>query len=182
MAKKRTPSQPIGRKEEQAGTPSTTPAVSDQPLLPSEYELSERFRRGLGIRRLVHGHEHVDSAWQRASGDEQRMALEEFITESVWGTVWARNGLPLKTRSLLTIGLLIAMNRPDDLRLHIRSAVLNNGCSMPEVREVMIHTAAYCGVAGAVDAFTISDEIASELNLSRPCPYKPRRRKANGSA
>lgn len=182
MARKRTQSQPTDWKGEPAGTAATPPACSDQLVVPPQDEVSERFRRGMGIRRLVHGHEHVDAAWQRASGDEQRMALEEFVTECVWGTVWARNGLTSKTRSLLTIGLLIAMSRPGDLRLHIRSAVLNNGCSMAEVREVMIHTAAYCGVAGAVEAFALSDEVAAELNLPGPRPYTPHRRKASGAA
>jgi 4-carboxymuconolactone decarboxylase len=132
----------------------------------------------MGLRRLVHGHEHVDRAWQRADSDEQRTALEEFITECVWGTLWARNGLPSKIRSLLTIGLLIAANRPSDLRLHIRSAVLRNGCSMAEIREVMLHTAAYCGIAAAVDGFAMADEIASELATLGAGPFTPRRRRS----
>jgi 4-carboxymuconolactone decarboxylase len=131
-------------------------------------EPSDRFKRGMGLRRMVHGHDHVDAAWRAAEGDEQRRVLESYITDCLWGTLWSRNAIPSKIRSLVTIGLLIATRQERDLRLHIRSAVLRNQCSIAEVREVVLHTVAYCGIGTAVDAYEITAEVARELGQAKP--------------
>lgn len=141
-------------------------------------EPSDRFKRGMGVRRLVHGHEHVDQAWRSAEGDEQRRALEELITDCVWGTLWSRKGLPSKVRSLVTIGMLIATNQQRDLRQHIRSAVLRNQCSMAEVREVVLQAAAYCGIPAATAAYEATEEVAGDLKNLGPGPYPAKRKRS----
>ena len=110
--------------------------------------MNERYDRGLEIRREVLGTEYVDAAI--ASADELSRPLQELVTEYCWGEVWGRPGLPRKTRSLLNIGILTALNRPHELQLHTAGA-LRNGCSESEITEVVLQTAIYCGVPAAVD-------------------------------
>jgi len=110
--------------------------------------MNERYERGLEIRREVLGAEYVDAAI--ASADELSRPLQELVTEYCWGEVWGRPGLPRKTRSLLNIGILTALNRPHELQLHTAGA-LRNGCSESEIVEVVLQTAIYCGVPAAVD-------------------------------
>jgi len=110
--------------------------------------VNERYERGLEIRREVLGAEYVDAAI--ASADELSRPLQELVTEYCWGEVWGRPGLPRKTRSLLNIGILTALNRPHELQLHTAGA-LRNGCSESEIVEVVLQTAIYCGVPAAVD-------------------------------
>jgi 4-carboxymuconolactone decarboxylase len=111
--------------------------------------VNERYERGLAIRREVLGAEYVDAAL--AAADELSRPLQELVTEYCWGEIWARPGLPRKTRSLLNIGLLTALNRPHELQLHT-SGALRNGCTEGEITEVVLQTAIYCGVPAAVDA------------------------------
>jgi 4-carboxymuconolactone decarboxylase len=89
------------------------------------------------------------------------MPLQDFVTENAWGTVWVRDGLTLKQRSLITVSAIIAMNRPHELKLHIRGA-LNNGVTREELREVFLHCGAYCGAPAVVDAFRIAREVFAE--------------------
>ncbi len=110
--------------------------------------MNERYERGLEIRRAVLGAEYVDAAL--ASADELSRPLQELVTEYCWGEVWNRDGLPRKTRSLLNIGILTALNRPHELHLHTAGA-LRNGCTESEIVEVVLQTAIYCGVPAAVD-------------------------------
>jgi 4-carboxymuconolactone decarboxylase len=110
--------------------------------------VNERYERGLEIRREVLGTEYVDAAL--ASADELSRPLQDLVTEYCWGEVWGRPGLPRKTRSLLNIGILTALNRPHELQLHTAGA-LRNGCSESEILEVVLQTAIYCGVPAAVD-------------------------------
>ena len=110
--------------------------------------MNERYDRGLEIRREVLGTEYVDAAI--ASADELSRPLQELVTEYCWGEVWGRPGLPRKTRSLLNIGILTALNRPHELQLHTAGA-LRNGCDESEIVEVVLQTAIYCGVPAAVD-------------------------------
>ena len=110
--------------------------------------MNERYERGLEIRREVLGAAYVDAAL--ASADELGRPLQELVTEYCWGELWARPGLPRKTRSLLNIGILTALNRPHELQLHTRGA-LRNGCTESEITEVVLQTAVYCGVPAAVD-------------------------------
>ena len=111
--------------------------------------MNERYERGLAIRREVLGREYVDSAL--AAADELGRPLQELVTEYCWGELWARPGLPRPTRSLLNIGILTALNRPHELKLHT-SGALRNGCTESEITEVVLQTAIYCGVPAAVDA------------------------------
>ena len=111
--------------------------------------MNERYNEGLAIRREVLGSEYVDAAL--ASADELGRPLQELVTEYCWGALWGRPGLPRKTRSLLNVGMLAALNRPHELQLHTRGA-LRNGCTESEIVEVVLQVAVYCGVPAAVDA------------------------------
>jgi 4-carboxymuconolactone decarboxylase len=119
----------------------------------------ERYKSGLGVRRSVLGDAHVDRAEQsKYAFDEE---FQSLITRYAWGEIWARPGLARHTRSLLTIGLMVALNRGDELRLHIRAAV-NNGVTDEEIQEVLLHCAVYCGVPSANAAFHAAQEVFNE--------------------
>ena len=115
-----------------------------------------RYEQGLKIRREVVGEEQVNT-WLK-EGDEFTQPLEEIITEFGWGTIWSRPGLSRQTRSLLTIVLLAAQNRPDELEVHLRNA-LRNGCTKDEIREALLHTAAYCGIPTARSAIKLASRV-----------------------
>jgi 4-carboxymuconolactone decarboxylase len=120
---------------------------------------SERYEAGMRMRRSVLGDAHVDSA------EAAKVALDEefqsLITRYAWGEIWTRPGLPPHTRSLLTIGLMVALNRGEELRLHLRAAA-NNGVTPEEIREVLLHCAVYCGVPAANGAFQAAKEVLNE--------------------
>lgn len=119
----------------------------------------ERYESGMRMRRRVLGDEHVNLA------DAQKDSLDEdfqsLITRYAWGEIWTRPGLDQRTRSLLTIGLMVALNRGDELRMHLRAA-LKNGVSIEEIREVLLHCAIYCGVPAANAAFHAAREVLKE--------------------
>jgi 4-carboxymuconolactone decarboxylase len=117
---------------------------------------NERYTEGLRIRREVVGEGTVDG-WLDAA-DDFTGPLEELTTEIAWGTFWARPGLDRRTRSLLTLVLLAAQNRPDELETHLRNAV-NNGCTREEIREALLHTMAYCGVPTARGAIKLAARV-----------------------
>jgi 4-carboxymuconolactone decarboxylase len=119
-----------------------------------------RFLRGLEIRRAVLGEEHVDKAF--AEADDFSRPIQELVTEYCWGTVWTRTELPRKVRSLINLAILIALNRPHELKLHLRGA-LRNGCTKEEIREVLLQTAIYCGVPAAVDGLRVTKAFFDEL-------------------
>ena len=123
----------------------------------------DQFEIGLATRREVLGNEYVDRAL--ASADEFSRPLQELVTEFAWGTVWQRPGLPRRDRSLMTVVMLVALNRPHELRLHLRGA-LNNGLSREEIREALLHAAVYCGMPAAVDAFRAAREVFAELDAA----------------
>jgi 4-carboxymuconolactone decarboxylase len=125
----------------------------------------ETFEQGLSIRKAVLGEDYVNQALSNA--DELSMPLQQLVTEYCWGTVWAREGLPRKTRSLINLGMIAALNRPHELKLHVRGA-LNNGCSKEEVVEAILQIAIYCGVPAAVDAMRIAREVFAETGTSQP--------------
>ena len=125
---------------------------------------SRRYRKGMKVRRTVLGDAHVDRAESRKSAFNA--PFQEFITRYAWGEVWTRPGLPRKTRSLITIGMMVALNRPDELRLHLRAAA-NNGVSRKEIQEVLLHSAVYCGVPAANSAFHIAEEVLNESAKKR---------------
>ncbi|HGM5578637.1 MULTISPECIES: 4-carboxymuconolactone decarboxylase [Pseudomonas] len=116
----------------------------------------ELFERGLQTRREVLGDAYVDAAL--ANADEFGMPMQELVSQYCWGDVWNRPGLDRRTRSLLNLAFMTALNRPHELKLHIRGA-LNNGVSKEEIREVFLQAAIYAGVPAAVDSFRCAREV-----------------------
>jgi 4-carboxymuconolactone decarboxylase len=130
-----------------------------------------RHRRGMTVRRAVLGDAHVERAGRGTSTLER--AFQDLITRYAWGEIWTRPGLPRRTRSLVTLGMMIALNRPDELRLHLKAA-LRNGVTRDEITEVLLHSAVYCGVPAANAAIHVALE---ELGPSAPRRSgRPRRR------
>ena len=121
---------------------------------------SELFEKGPKVRREVLGAEHVDASISQA--DDFSRPLQELVTEYCWGTVWSRPGLDRKTRSLINLAMLTALNRPHEVKLHVRGA-LNNGCSKNDIMEVLLQTAIYCGVPAAMDSLRGAKEIFHEV-------------------
>jgi 4-carboxymuconolactone decarboxylase len=122
---------------------------------------AQRHREGMKVRRAVLGDEYVDRA--TASATEFNREFQDYITRNAWGEIWTRPGLPRRTRSLLTIAMLIAVNQKDELRLHIRAA-FNNGVTRDEIKEVLLQSAVYCGVPAANSAFHIAAEVFGETD------------------
>ena len=120
---------------------------------------TERYEMGLKIRREVLGAEYVDKSI--ASADDFNRPLQELVTEYCWGAIWSRPGLSRKMRSLINLAMLTALNRPHEVKLHLKGA-LNNGCSKEEIMEVLLQTAIYCGVPAAIDSFRLAREIFNE--------------------
>jgi 4-carboxymuconolactone decarboxylase len=121
----------------------------------------ERHDAGMRARRSVLGDEHVKRA--EAAKDDFDADFQDLITRYAWGEIWTRPGLPRHTRSLLTIGLMVALNRGEELRMHLRAAA-NNGVTAAEIREVLLHCAIYCGVPAANAAFHAAKEILGQDN------------------
>ncbi|MDB6443098.1 MULTISPECIES: carboxymuconolactone decarboxylase family protein [unclassified Pseudomonas] len=113
-------------------------------------------KTGLDMRRQVMGDAFVDRALGNAT--EFTQPLQDFVNEHAWGSVWSREGLPLKTRSLITLAALTALKCPQELKGHVRGA-LNNGCTVQEIREALLHCAVYAGVPAAIDAFRAAQEV-----------------------
>ena len=122
----------------------------------------ERFEKGLGIRRSVLGAEFVDNAIKTA--DDFSRPLQELVTEYCWGEVWGRPGLDRKTRSMLNLAMLAALNRPHEIKLHVRGA-LTNGVTKDEIKEIFLQVAIYCGVPAGVDSFRIAREVFKEMGV-----------------
>jgi len=120
----------------------------------------ERFERGLAKRRRVLGTEYVDQSMRNA--DSFNQPLQELVTEYCWGNVWQREGLSDRDRSMINLAMITALNRPHELRLHVRGAI-NNGVSVDEIREVLMQTAVYCGIPAAIDAFRQARDVLSEM-------------------
>jgi 4-carboxymuconolactone decarboxylase len=124
---------------------------------------NERYEAGMRNRRKVMGDEFVDRAL--ANADEFNTPLQELVTEYCWEAIWGRPGLEHKTRSLLNLAMLTALNRPHELRGHLVGA-LRNGCTPDEIREVLLQAAVYAGVPAGVDAFRIAREVLAEADAS----------------
>jgi 4-carboxymuconolactone decarboxylase len=119
----------------------------------------QRYEQGLKVRREVLGDAHVDKSLQNKNTFNED--FQELITRYAWGEIWSRAGLPRKTRSMITLAMMVALNRADEFRLHLRAA-LNNGLTPDEIKEVLLQTAIYCGVPAANTAFHIAKEILEE--------------------
>lgn len=123
---------------------------------------SELFEKGLKIRREVLGSEYVDASIKGA--DDFTWPLQELVTKYCWGEVWGRPTLERKTRSIINLSMITALNRPHELKLHVRGAI-HNGVTKDEIREVLLQTAIYCGVPAAIDAFRVAREVFKEMGI-----------------
>ena len=125
---------------------------------------SERHSSGMKVRRAVLGDAHVDRA--EAAKDTFSEPFQDLITRYAWGEIWSRPGLSRHTRSLLTLSMMIALNRGDEFRMHVRAA-LNNKVTREEIQEVLLQSAIYCGVPAANTAFHIAQEVFAEMDAGR---------------
>jgi 4-carboxymuconolactone decarboxylase len=121
----------------------------------------EMFKRGLAIRKKVLGAEFVEKSL--ATADDFNMPMQELTTEYCWGAVWGREGLPRKTRSMLNLAMISVLNRPHELRAHIRGA-LRNGVTREEISEIFLQVMIYGGAPAAVDSFRTAREVFAELD------------------
>ena len=119
------------------------------------------FDEGLATRREVLGDAYVDASIQNAT--DFTIDMQELVTQYCWGDVWNRPGLDRRSRSLLNLAMLTALNRPHELQIHVRGA-LNNGLTREEIKEVFLQTAIYCGVPAAIDAFRSAAEVFKEID------------------
>jgi 4-carboxymuconolactone decarboxylase len=122
---------------------------------------SEKFERGLKTRRAVVGDAYVDKSL--ASADDFTWPMQVLVTENCWEDIWNRPGLDKRSRSILNLGMIAALNRPHELRLHVRGAV-NNGMNREELREVCLQVACYCGFPAALDTQRIVLEVLAEMD------------------
>ncbi|MEO9136281.1 MAG: 4-carboxymuconolactone decarboxylase [Casimicrobiaceae bacterium] len=123
----------------------------------------ERYENGLAVRRAVLGNAHVERSLAKRNDFTEE--FQTLITRYAWGEIWTRPGLPRHTRSLLTVGLMVALNRPEEFKLHVRAA-FNNGVTREEIREVLLHCAIYAGVPAANSAFHMAEEVFAQMDSS----------------
>jgi len=122
----------------------------------------ELFDRGLAVRKQVLGTERVEQSM--ASADPFIMPMIELTTEMCWGSIWTRPGLPQNTRSLLVIAMLAALNRQNELETHV-AAALDNGCTVEEIREVLLQAAVYCGIPAGFEAFRTARKALTDRGV-----------------
>jgi 4-carboxymuconolactone decarboxylase len=121
--------------------------------------MSDAFDRGMRTRREVLGDEHVDEAVARTTGFTED--FQDLITRYAWGEIWSRDGLDRRTRSCITLTALVALGREEELAMHVRAA-LRIGLSPDEIKEVLLHSAIYCGVPAANGAFAVAQRVLDE--------------------
>jgi len=124
-------------------------------------ERSEKFERGLKTRRAVVGDAYVDKSL--TSADDFTWPMQVLVTENCWEDIWNRPGFDKRSRSILNLGMIAALNRPHELRLHVRGAI-NNGMNREELREVCLQVACYCGFPAALDTQRIVLEVLAEMD------------------
>jgi len=122
----------------------------------------DAFEKGLSTRREVLGSDYVDGSLKNA--DDFNMPMQELVTEYCWNEIWNRPGLDRRTRSIINLSMLTALNRPHELKLHVRGAI-NNGLSKEEISEIFLQTAIYCGVPAAIDSFRGAKEVFKEMGI-----------------
>ena len=132
---------------------------------------SKLFEQGVKIRREVLGPEYVDRSLDQANGF--MMAFQNITTEMCWGYAWARPGIPRKTRSMLNLAMLTALNRSAEIKLHVKGA-LNNGLSVEEIKEVLLHATVYCGIPAGLDAFKAANQVLEEEGAFKKSERKPK--------
>jgi 4-carboxymuconolactone decarboxylase len=123
----------------------------------------DMYERGMAVRRQVLGDEHVDRAARSAT--DLTADFQRLLTRYAWGEIWTRPGLDRRTRSCITIAMLVACNRPEELAMHLRAA-LRNGLSRAEIAEVLLQSAIYCGVPAANSAFAIAQRVLGDAGKS----------------
>lgn len=121
---------------------------------------SDTYERGVAMRRAVLGDEHVDRSLSQVS-DFSR-PIQEFVTEYCWGVVWNREGLERKTRSLLNLAMLTALNRSHELGVHVRGAI-NNGATVTEIQEALLQAGVYAGAPAALEAFRVAEKVLTDM-------------------
>ncbi len=121
--------------------------------------LQELFDKGLDVRREVLGSDYVDGSLAKAN--DFMMAFQHITTEWCWGYIWNRPGLDRKTRSIINLAMLTALNRPAEIKLHVLGA-LNNGVSSDEIKEVLLQATVYCGIPAGLDAFKVANGVLEE--------------------
>lgn len=129
--------------------------------VPRDRPTSDAFRRGLRTRRDVLGDAYVDKSLDSAT--DYSFPMQELITEYCWNAIWNRPGLDRRSRSLLNLGMIAALGRKKELKLHIRGA-LNNGLTREELREAFMQVAVYCGVPAGLDSFNVAQEVLAEVD------------------
>lgn len=122
-------------------------------------ETQDLFDQGLALRREVLGAEYVDGSLARAN--DFMMAFQRITTEWCWGYTWGRPGLEKKTRSMLNLAMLTALNRPAEIKLHVKGA-LNNGVTVDEIKEILLQATVYCGIPAGLDAFKVANQVLEE--------------------
>jgi len=121
----------------------------------------ELFEKGLAIRKSVLGAEYVEKSI--AAADDFNRPMQELTTEYCWGWCWGREGLDKKTRSIINLAMISALNRPNELKMHVKGAI-RNGLSKEEIREVLLQVAIYCGIPAGVDSFRVAKEAFADLD------------------
>ncbi|MDQ0218654.1 4-carboxymuconolactone decarboxylase [Peribacillus cavernae] len=121
----------------------------------------DQFEAGLEVRRDVLGADYVNKSIENA--DDFTRDLQQLVTEYCWGEIWTREGISRKTRSIINLAMLSALNRPHELKLHVRGA-LRNGVTKDEIKEILLQSAIYCGVPAAIDGFRVAQEIINIEN------------------
>ena len=124
----------------------------------------DRYEKGLALRKQVLGADYVERSL--AAADDFSRPMQELSTEYCWGYVWGRPGLALRDRSLINLGMISALNRPHELKLHVKAA-LTNGLSREEIREVLMQVAVYCGIPAGIDSVRIAREAFAEIDAMK---------------
>jgi 4-carboxymuconolactone decarboxylase len=132
---------------------------------------SKAFKAGLAMRKKVLGSDYVENSFR--SADDLNMPFQELATEFAWGSVWTRPGFTLRERSLLTLAMCIALNRPNEVRIHLRGAI-RNGATREQIRELILHSFLYCGGPAALDAYKVVREAWPEIDAAEKAAKKPR--------
>lgn len=122
----------------------------------------ELFEKGLAVRRAVVGESYVEASLKGA--DDFSMPMQELVTEFCWGEVWTRPGLARRDRSILNLGMIAALNKPEELAIHVRGAI-NNGVTKEEIRECLLQVAVYCGMPAGLGAFKVARQVFKEMGI-----------------
>ncbi|WP_433850796.1 carboxymuconolactone decarboxylase family protein [Brucella pseudogrignonensis] len=136
--------------------------MTEATKFPDKPTTSQRFNNGLQTRRDVLGNEYVDAALHNAT--DYSWPMQQLVTEYCWNEIWNRSGLSRRDRSILNLGMISALGRNHELKLHIRGAI-NNGVTKEEIREIMMQIAVYCGVPAGIDSFRITEDVFAEMRI-----------------